>query len=127
MRILPYMVAAVLAGCSLSEVAMSPQNDIAGPAPNYRKLITTHLVSIVGEGKRAQGLRISAPRRVDSLKGVAWLVCLRADADTQPLDYAILIQEERIVDSRTAARTDQCHEQAYEPFGVFVDSQSVIR
>jgi len=121
------MVAALLAGCSLSEVALSPQNDIAGPTPNYRKLITAQLASIVGEGRRPQGLRISAPRRVDSVKGIAWLVCLRADADTQPLDYAILIQEERIVDSRTAARTDQCYAQLYEPFGVFVDSQNVIR
>ena len=127
MRILPYVMALMLAGCSLSEVALSPHNDVAGPAPNYRKLITANLVSIVGEGKRAQGLRISGLRRIDSLKGPAWLVCLRADADAKPLDYAILIQEERIVDSRTAARTDQCQDQTYEPFGVLVDSQSVIR
>ena len=127
MRTLPYAVALLLAGCSLSEVALSPQQDTAGPTPNYRKLIATSLVAIVGDHKRAHEMRISGVRRVDSLMGPAWLVCLRADAETKPLDYAILIQEERIVDSRTAARTDQCQEQIYEPFGAFVDSQRAIR
>ena len=127
MRILPFAVALLLAGCSLSEVALAPQHDTAGPPPNYRKLIATGLAGIAGADKRAHAMQISRARRVDSLKGPAWLVCLRANADTKPLDYAILIQEERIVDSRTAARTDQCQDQTYEPFGAFVESQRAIQ
>ena len=127
MRGLPYAVALLLAGCSLSEVAPLPQPDLSGPSPNYRKLIAPSVAGIVGDVKRVRTMQISRARAVNSMKGPAWLVCLRADVDVKVLDYAILIQEEQIVDSRIAARTDQCQDQDYEPFGAFLESQSVIR
>ena len=127
-RILPGAMALLVAGCSLGDAALpSRGDDIAQPPPNHRKLITGNLIGILGEANRGRALQISGLRRVDSFKGLAWLVCVRSEADARLLDYAVFIQDEKIVDSRLAVRSDHCEAQPFEPFGVFTDSQRAIR
>jgi hypothetical protein len=126
-RILPGAMAMLVAGCSLGDTVLLPSERVAGPPPLYRKLIAGGLAGIVGDPKRVGPLQISGLRQVDSYKGPAWLVCLRAAPDGRPLDHAVFIQNEKIVDSRLAVRTDRCDEQAFEPFGALTDSQAVIR
>lgn len=121
----------VLAGCASGEVAppaQSPSQDLAGPPPSYRKLVSAQLVQIVGDtgGADARAMQISPLRRVDSIKGPAWLVCLRSLA-VRPLDHAVYFQNERIIESRLAVRSDRCEDQPYKAFGIFTDSHNAIR
>ncbi len=131
-------MALLLAGCSLGDTVLPPQTDaVAGPAPPYRKLIAGGLAGILGDPKRVSTLQISDLRRVDSLAGPAWLACLRATltgaaagtkpgtsatpstgtpASTGPLDFAVFLQQEKILESRLAIRADRCEDQAFAPF-----------
>jgi hypothetical protein len=118
----------LLLGCSLGEMALPPtRGDIAGPEPPYRKLIARQLPAIVGDPRNAGRLEISGLRHVDSLKGPAWLACLTANTNAQPRRYAILFQDEKIVESRLSVGTDRCEQQVFEPFGIFAASQGAIR
>ena len=126
MRFLPGAIALLLAGWSLGDPAPPRNDNPAGAPPPFRKLITANVVAIFGDASRAQGMKISGVRRVDSLKGPAWLVCVRTMSDGRALDYAVFIQDEKIVDSRLAVRGDHCEAEALEPFGVFTDSQRAI-
>lgn len=126
MRLL--LLTLLLSGCARWDVEPSAQSRaLAELEPPYRKLVSGGLVQIVGKTASAQGMQISRLRRVDSIRGPAWLVCLRTRADAAVRDYAVFIQEERIVDSRLAVRADRCDEQAFEAFGVYTDSQNAIR
>ena len=128
MRILPLVL--LLTGCASVEMAppaQPPDRDLSGPPPSYRKLISAQLIQIVGSANAAGPLQISPLRRVDSFKGPAWLVCLRSVGRAQPLEHAIFIQNEKIVDSRVAVRTDRCEEQPSEAFGVFSNSRNAAR
>jgi hypothetical protein len=130
-RILPgvfgFALGALLLGCSFGGMPLPPtRGDIAGPDPPYRKLVSQQLPTIVGDPRNAGRLEISGLRHVDSLKGPAWLVCLTANANTRPRRYAILFQDEKIVESRLSVGTDRCEQQVFEPFGVFAASQGAI-
>ena len=115
MRILVVLTAAAMAGCSIG--MLPPGEDIAGPPPPYRKLVTAGLPAIVGDPSKAGKLQISPLRRVESVKGPAWLVCVAANPSGRatPLRYAVFIQNEKIFESRLAIQADRCDEQSYEP------------
>ena len=61
-------------------------------------------------------MRISEARRVDSLKGASWLVCLEVENSPLLRYYAVFIQRDRIVDSRLSVVIDQCEQQPYAAF-----------
>jgi hypothetical protein len=61
-------------------------------------------------------LEISGVRPVDHLKGPAWLTCLKLDAHGKPQDYALFIQDNKIIDSRAGVILDQCYKQTFEHF-----------
>jgi hypothetical protein len=115
-----------LGGCSISGLLpdwTSP--DVAGPEPAYRFIIANGLAGIIGNPGSAGTFEISEARRVDSLKGASWLVCIRAQNFPQlPHHYAVFLQRERIVDSRLSVLIDQCEMQTYLPFDWIADANA---
>ncbi len=64
-------------------------------------------------------LEISQPRRIDSHKGAAWLVCLKAlryPSQTPRAYYAVFLQQDKVIDSRLSVVLDRCESEAYAPF-----------
>lgn len=90
---------------------------IAGPEPsNYRAIIAISIESILGDPERASPLRISEPRRFLALKGPSWLVCLKTAHFPIPRHYAVVFQQNRIVESRLSVVLDHCELQFYTAF-----------
>ena len=107
------------AGCSVLDLSLSSHPDAdqaAHLAPAYRRIIATQIEKVVGPPGQAGVMQISGIRRVQSLTGPAWLVCLKINAYAQPRYYAVFIEEERIKDSHMAVAIDQCEQQAYDPY-----------
>ncbi|MBM3527008.1 MAG: hypothetical protein FJX62_02860 [Alphaproteobacteria bacterium] len=95
---------------------LSPSG-IAGPEPAaYRAIIAVSLSSIMGNPERAGALQITQPRRFPSLKGPAWIVCVKSSHWPVPRHYAIEFQHSRIVSSRLSVVLDHCELQSYAPF-----------
>ena len=115
-----------LGACSISGFLPDWQSeDVAGPEPAYRFIIANGLGGIVGPPNLAGTLEISGPRRVSSLKGAAWVVCLKAQHfPLPPRHYAVFIQRSHIVNSRLSVVIDQCELQSYAPFNWAVDATS---
>ena len=115
-----------LGACSISGLLpdwTSP--GVAGPEPAYRFIIANNRVVIVGTPSGAGTFEISGLRRVDSLKGASWLVCLRTESVPQlPRYYAVFLQKERVVDSRLSVLIDQCEQQTYSSFDWVADAKA---
>jgi hypothetical protein len=105
-----------LGGCTATELiqnsASPPMADLS--QPNYRRIVAEN-VKKTFPNLPAGDLEISGLRPVDHLKGAAWLTCLRVDPGGNPQQYAIFIQNDAILEGRTAVVTDQCHKEAYSP------------
>src|SRR2546421_8295077 len=84
-------LAVFLGGCSASELVQNWTSPSAADLsqPNYRRVIADNVKSIFS-GKVLEGeMAISGIRPVDHLKGPAWIVCLKLDAQGNPQHYAI--------------------------------------
>jgi hypothetical protein len=116
------LLALMLAGCSVpGGVVDWMSEDSAGAEPiNYRYVVAASLDGIVGvKEPELRVLEISPPRRVDVVKGAAWLVCLKSLRNSlrlPPAYYGIVIQREKMSESRIAVGTDGCETQSYTPF-----------
>ena len=116
------LLALTLAGCSVTGGVVDwMSDDSAGPEPiNYRYVVATSLDGIMGARQSdLRVLELSTPRRVDLIKGAAWLVCLKSLRNSlrlPPAYYAVVIQREKIAESRIAVGTDGCEAQPYTPF-----------
>jgi hypothetical protein len=103
-----------LAGCSLG----------ADPAP-MAELDTVTVPNIVVLAPRIQGTfgavkltgspRVSPARRAPVSALGDWIVCLRSDAESEPRIYALIIQNNDIIDYRLALGIDGCANDRYEP------------
>jgi hypothetical protein len=115
-----------LGACSISEFLpnLTPE-DVAGAEPPYRFIIANRLKDVVGDPAGAGDLQISGARRVDSIKGASWLVCIKAQRYPLPRFYAVFFQRDRIVDSRLSVVIDQCELQSYTPFDWVADANTV--
>ena len=139
-----------LGACSISGLLpdwTSPE--VAGPEPAYRFVVANNRALIMGTPSSpgtpssvgtsssagtpssagplssAGPFEISGLRRVDSLKGASWLVCLRTESVPQlPRYYAVFLQKERVVDSRLSVLIDQCEQQTYSPFDWVADAKA---
>jgi hypothetical protein len=120
-RVLLLLVLTV-GGCSVS--GMIPDwlsDDVAGPEPiNYRFIVANGLGGIMG-GKDAESrfLEISSPRRADMTKGATWMVCVKVlsyPSQSTRAYYAVFIQRDKIVESRTSLAIDLCESQSFTPF-----------
>jgi hypothetical protein len=115
-----------LGACSVSGLLPDWTSvDVAGPEPAYRFVIANELAAIVGDPAKAGTFQISGSRRMSSLKGASWLVCLRSqNFPLLPHYYAVFMQRERVVDSRLSVLIDQCEVQSYLPFDWIADANA---
>jgi len=105
-----------LAGCSLGvdpPAALQQQlgslriPDIAVLADKIQQ--TFRVVKLTGYP------RVSQVRQAPVSALGDWLVCLRSDADNDPRIYALLIQNDDIVDYRLALGIDGCERERFGP------------
>ena len=110
--------ALLLGGCALSGLLPDwMSTDVAGQEPAYRFIIANRLKDIVGSAAPTEKLEISDARRMDSLKGASWRVCVRAQQfPLLPRYYAVFFQRGQMVDSRLSVLIDQCELQSFSAF-----------
>ncbi len=115
-----------LGACSVSGLLPDwTSTDVAGPEPAYRFIIANALQPIVGDPAKAGTLEISSARRIDSLKGASWVVCIKAQKFALlPQYYAVFFQGGRIVDNRLSVLIDQCELQSYTAFDWAADANA---
>jgi hypothetical protein len=104
----------ILAGCSLG----------ADPGPMAR-LDTVNVPDMVALAAKIQDTfrtakltgypRISPVRKAPVSALGDWIVCLRSDAESDPRVYALLIQNNDIVDYRLALIIDGCAHERFAP------------
>jgi hypothetical protein len=125
-RALAMLLALTLGACSVSGLLPDWTSvDVAGPEPAYRFVIANDLKTIVGDPAKAGTFEISGSRRMSSLKGASWLVCVRAqNFPLLPRYYAVFLQGEHVVDSRLSVLIDQCEMQSYRPFDWIADANA---
>jgi hypothetical protein len=132
-KTLIFLLALTLGGCAVSDRLPGPPSPpatpplpelpdlspsgIAGPEPTaYRAVIGISLRGIMGDPQRAGALQITEPRRFPSLRGPAWIVCVKTSHFPLPRYYAIVFQHSRIVESRLSVVLDHCELQSYTPY-----------
>jgi hypothetical protein len=114
MRLSPAFAGLFLAGCSLgADPGALAQLDGPG-VPNVVALSgkiqeTFKAVKLTGYP------RVSPVRKAPVSALGDWIVCLRSDADSDPRIYALLIQNNDIVDYRLALVIDGCANERFEP------------
>ena len=118
MRAYPLALALIVGGCSVTEFV---QNGAPGPAPdlsqpNYQRIVSDNIKRVFPNQPVLGELEISGVRLVDHLKGPAWLTCLKLDARGNPQNYAIFIQNDKIIDWRAGVMIDGCSKETYQPF-----------
>jgi hypothetical protein len=120
MRAYVLALAVSLGGCSASELVQNWTSPAAPDLsqPNYRRVIADSINSIFPNQAMLGEMEISGIRPVDHLKGSAWIVCLRIDAQGNPQHYAIFIQGDKVIDQRAGIVLDQCHKETYTPFTI---------
>jgi hypothetical protein len=125
-RALPIVMVLSLSACSISGLLPDwTSEDVAGSAPAARFIIANRLKDIVGDPASAGTFEISAPQRVDSIKGASWLVCVKTQNFPRlPYYYAVFIQRDRIADSRISVLIDQCELQTFTPFDWIADANN---
>jgi hypothetical protein len=113
--------AVMLGGCSASDIVQNwpPSSSVSDlPEPDYRRIVAANIKAIFPGEAATRDLEISGVRRVDHLKGPAWLTCLKLDAHGKPQQYAIFIQDDKIIDSREGIVIDRCYKQTYTPLDI---------
>jgi hypothetical protein len=125
-RALTIILALTLGGCTVSGLLPDwTSTDVAGPEPAYRFVIANGLAAIVGDPAKAGTFEISGARRVDSLKGASWVVCIKTqNFPLLPRYHAVFLQREHVVDSRLSVLLDQCELQSYSPFDWIADANT---
>jgi hypothetical protein len=125
-RALTVLWVLTLGACSIAGLVPDwTSTDVAGPEPAYRFVIANDLATIVGDPAKAGTFAISGVRRVNSLKGTSWLVCIRTqNFPLLPRYHAVFIQREHVVDSRLSVLIDQCELQSYSPFDWIADGNA---
>ena len=114
MRLSPTLAGLVLAGCSLGAdpaptVQLDPMNvpDVAALAAKIQSSFNN--VKLTGYP------RVSPVRKAPVSALGDWIVCLMSDVESDPRVYALLIQNNDIVDYRLALNIDGCANQMFEP------------
>jgi hypothetical protein len=113
MRLFPAFAGLILAGCALgadpaplAQLVSADVPDIAVLAPRIQE--TFKAVKLAGYP------RVSPVRKAPVSALGDWIVCLTSDADSDRV-YALLIQNNQIVDYRLALIIDECTNERFEP------------
>ena len=114
MRWSPAFVGLILAGCSLgADPAPLAQLDTVS-VPNVAAL-AAKIQDTFKSVKLAGYPRVSAVRKAPVSAFGDWIVCLGSDAESDSRVYALLIQNNDIVDYRLALVIDGCAKERYGP------------
>jgi hypothetical protein len=114
MRLSPAFAGLILAGCSLgAEPGPMAQLDTVN-VPNVAAL-SAKIQDTFKSAKLTGYPRVSQVRRAPVSALGDWIICLRSDAESDPRVYALLIQNNDIVDYRLALNIDGCANQGFEP------------
>jgi hypothetical protein len=114
MRLSPAFTGLILAGCSLgADPALPPQLEGAN-VPN--------MVALAGKIQEMfKSVKLTGYPRVSQVRQAPvsalgdWIVCLRSDVESDPRVYALLIQNNDIVDYRLALIIDGCANERFGP------------
>jgi hypothetical protein len=114
MRLSPAFAGLILAGCSLGAdpgpLAQLDSVNVPDTAALAGKIQSTfQTVKLTGYP------RVSQVRRAPVSALGDWMVCLRSDAESDPRAYALLIQNNNIVDYRLALPIDGCANERFGP------------
>jgi hypothetical protein len=115
-----------LAGCAAGNIVQYlPDPPLAQDLsePNYRQVVADNIGSVFPSQTSLGTLEISGVRPVSHLRGMAWLTCLRINADSAPQEYAVFIADNKIVDLRVGVVVDRCKQQTYETFDLSAFAQ----
>ena len=114
LRLSAALAGLILAGCSLG----------ADPAP-MAQFDTVNVFNIAALSAKIQdtfkGVKLTGYPRVSQVRRAPvsalgdWIVCLRSDAESDPRVYALLIQNNDIVDYRLALIIDGCANERFVP------------
>jgi hypothetical protein len=110
----------------LSDVAMPQDMPASGVDPGYNKIVANHLNSIFKNRATYDAFAISAFRGVHSLKGWAWMTCVRFEDNGHPRTYAVFIQDGKVIDSRYAVQIDACNTETYAAFDAMGPSRAGV-
>lgn len=117
---------AALPGCS--DVALPLEEAPASAAdPGYNELVANHLKTAFKDRASYDAFEISGFRWVHSLKGWAWITCVRFQDHGHPRTYALFIKDGAVVDGRYAVETDACNTQTYTPFDAMRPARAGIQ
>jgi hypothetical protein len=118
-----FVLALVLAGCSVSEVSGvfdKPAESNPAGAPPYRQIISQRLGEVFASTAEPRDVQISEARPAKLPSGAAWRVCLRATLtgitgqSTGPLTYVVFVTRDGIADRRLAVADDQCQQESFQ-------------
>jgi hypothetical protein len=84
--------------------------------PSYREVVAARLKSVLKNYDSYDSFEISDPRWVHSIKGPAWLTCVRFRDQGRLRNFASFLDGKSVVDDRFAVQTDDCDLQTYYPF-----------
>ena len=108
------LTGAILAACSFGELNQPPPDLDGADVPNVAAM-SDKVMAVFKAVKLAGYPRVSRVRRAPVTAIADWIVCLRGDSDNDPHIYALLIQNNEIVDYRLALLIDQCANETYGP------------
>jgi hypothetical protein len=117
MRSFPAFAGLILAGCALDADPASLLGLDSVNAPNMAALATT-IQNTFKSVKLTGYPRVSPAHKAPVSALGDWVVCLMSDAEGDPRVYALLIQNNEIVDYRLALTIDGCANQRFEPLPV---------
>jgi hypothetical protein len=96
--------------------AIAQSEPPSGPDPSYRNVIANCLKTTFKDYATYELFEISEPRWVSSIKGRNWLVCVRFVDSGHRRNYALLFNDNTVVDGHYAYQTDNCGSQSYVGF-----------
>ena len=108
-------------------IACAPSSAVK---PNYRQIVAENIATVFPNPAPLGTLEISGVWRTNHLNGPAWITCLKIHAENAPQEYAIFIQDGKIIDQRQGVLLDRCKQQthqAYEPSSFIHHDSSPIQ
>jgi len=108
-------LSAALSGCA-GLAASNTEMQLTGLGPSYREVVAARLKSVLKNYDSYDSFEMSDPRWVHSIKGPAWLTCVRFRDQGRLRSFALFLDGKSVVDDRFAVQTDDCDLQTYYPF-----------
>ena len=116
----------LLSCCHSATLPCRQDMPASGADPGYNKIVANHLNSIFKNRASYDAFAISAFRWVHSLKGWAWMTCVRFEDNGHPRTYAVFIQDGKVIDSRYAVQIDACNTETYAAFDAMGPSRAGV-